>query len=170
MRALKPIALALLALASAALVTGCGTSSAAPETPVKVRIAFNSRPDANAGAPLKVRIFMLRDGADFAAADFYSLQNRAAALLGESLIDQNALFLTQQAPHAQVTRTAPVGARYVGVIAEYQTLDRKTWRQLLPLPDAAPRPFYRFWRSEAGGLDARVTAGQAGLTLEPARD
>jgi len=156
---------ALFALSCAGAITGCASSPAAPDAPAKVRIAFSSRPDTNGGAPLKIRLFMLRSSSDFASADFYSLQNRASTLLGENLLDSNAFFLTRQTPRSLTASTPPVGTRYVGIIAEYQTIDRKVWRQLLTLPAARPHPFYRLWQSDENTLQVSVVAGKEGLTL-----
>lgn len=156
---------ALLALTCAGALGGCASSPAAPDAPAKVNIAFSYRPDANGGAPLKIRLFMLRASSDFASADFYSLQNRASSLLGENLLDSNVFFLTRQTPRSVTASVPPVGTRYVGIMAEYQTIDRKVWRKVLTLPAARPRPFYRVWQSDENVLKVSIVAGKEGLTL-----
>ena len=45
-------------------------------------------------APIKIRVLLLRSDAEFMDADFFSLQNDAKSVLGNSLLDSDQFFLT----------------------------------------------------------------------------
>ncbi|KAI0244638.1 hypothetical protein L0F63_005375 [Massospora cicadina] len=67
------------------LLTGCSSSS--HSDPSQYNLMFQAHPQVNNAAPLKVRVMLLKSDADFMSADFYSLQNNAAALLGGNLLN-----------------------------------------------------------------------------------
>lgn len=69
-----------LFLMAFALLSGCGSSS--HSVPTHYSLVFRAHPQVNDAAPLKVRVLLLKSDADFMSADFYSLQNNAAGLLG----------------------------------------------------------------------------------------
>lgn len=145
------------------LLTGCMSSSR--QVPSDWQLTLNSAPDANSGAPLKVRVFVLRSDANFQSADFYSLQNSASSVLGGDVLDTQQRFLTTQQPQQIITGNPSLEAHYIGVIAEYANINGKTWRVVIPLPAPTETNFYKFWQFSPDALHGRVTATAAGLHL-----
>ncbi|SUI56655.1 Uncharacterized protein conserved in bacteria [Serratia marcescens] len=62
-------------------------------------------------------------------------------MLGNSLLDSDQFFLTPGQTGKTLGGQSALDARYIGVIAEYQNLDGKTWRISLPLPGAHRNQF-----------------------------
>lgn len=150
----------LLCAGLALMLAGCASS---PPQPASWQLALNSTPDANNGAPLKVRVFVLRSDANFMSSDFYSLQNNASAVLGSDVIDSQQRFLTPQQPQQMLNGSPNPEARYLGVVAEYAAINGKSWRVSVPLPAPSAPHFYQFWRSGPDALNGRVSVTATGL-------
>ncbi|EXU74440.1 MULTISPECIES: type VI secretion system lipoprotein TssJ [Erwinia] len=150
-----------LFLMAFALLSGCGSSS--HSVPTHYSLVFRAHPQVNDAAPLKVRVLLLKSDADFMSADFYSLQNNAAGLLGGNLLNSDQFFLMPgQLNKALKGQTTPE-ARYIGILAEYQSLDGKKWRLSLPLPVPDEGHFYQIWQSSPDELKADIIADISGL-------
>ena len=145
------------------LLSGCMSSSR--QVPASWQLTLNATPNANNGAPLKVRVFVLRSDANFQSADFYSLQNHASAVLGADLLDTQQRFLTSQQPQQTLSGSPSLEARYLGVIAEYASLNGKAWRVVVPLPAPTDTNFYNFWPFSPDAMQGQVNATPAGLHL-----
>lgn len=145
------------------LLSGCMSSSR--QVPANWQLTLNSAPGANQGAPLKVRVLVLRSDANFQSADFYSLQSNASAVLGGDLLDTQQRFLTRQQPKQTISGNPSLDAHYLGVIAEYANINGKTWRVVVPLPAPTETNFYKFWQFSPDALHGHVTATAAGLHL-----
>ena len=128
-------------------------------------MTLNRDASADAGAPLKVRVLVLRSDANFQSADFYSLQSNASAVLGGDLLDTQQRFLTRQQPKQTISGNPSLDAHYLGVIAEYANINGKTWRVVVPLPAPTETNFYKFWQFSPDALHGHVTATAAGLHL-----
>ncbi|VTP64103.1 Uncharacterized protein conserved in bacteria [Serratia rubidaea] len=86
-----------LLMLGALLLSGC--MSSAKSVPSRYGLTFDAAPQVNANAgqspaPIKVRVLLLRSDAEFMDADFFSLQNDAKSVLGNSLQDSDQFFLT----------------------------------------------------------------------------
>ncbi|WP_051937374.1 MULTISPECIES: type VI secretion system lipoprotein TssJ [Erwinia] len=145
------------------LLTGCSSSS--HSDPSQYNLMFQAHPQVNNAAPLKVRVMLLKSDADFMSADFYSLQNNAAALLGGNLLNSEQFFLMPGQLNKTVSGQSIPEARYIGILAEYQTLDGKKWRLSLPLPAPGSASFYKFWQSSTDELKAEIIADIGGLRV-----
>lgn len=146
-----------LFLMAFSVLTGCTSHS----VPSHYSLTFQHPSQVNHGAPLKVRVLLLRSDADFLSADFYSLQNKTAALLGNALLNSEQLFLMPEKNSDILRGPLPAEARFIGILAEYQSLDGKKWRLSLPLPsgaDAAP-----LWQQADDRLQAALIANDSGL-------
>ncbi|WP_240155260.1 type VI secretion system lipoprotein TssJ [Candidatus Pantoea multigeneris] len=155
---LIPLALILLA--------GCGATSS--ETASRYQLKFQAHPQINDSAPLKVRVLLLKSDANFMSADFYSLQNKPDAVLGNDLLNADQFFLMPGQLNKLLRGQTQPGARYIGIMAEYQTLDGKKWRLSLPLPDPSQGSTWKFWQSNSGELNAEIIADISGIrTLSP---
>lgn len=101
------------------------------------------------------------------SADFYSLQNSAPALLGNNLINSEQFFLMPGQLNKVLQGQTTSEARYIGILAEYQSLDGKKWRISLPLPVPNDH-FYTFWQWSSDELKADIIADISGLrTVKP---
>jgi type VI secretion system protein VasD len=150
-----------LVLMMAWVLVGC--MSSAKTVPSNYSLHFQSHAQVNDGAPLKVRVMLLKSDAEFMSADFYSLQNNAQAVLGTSLIREEQFFLMASQQDKTLTGKSSDEAHYIGIMAEYQSLDRKTWRISLPLPAPTETNFYKVWQWSPDELKARVVADINGL-------
>ena len=138
------------------VLTGCTSHS----VPSHYSLAFQHPSQVNNGAPLKVRVFLLRSDADFMSADFYSLQTKTTALLGSALLNSEQLFLMPEKSPNTLRGVLPAEARYIGILAEYQSLDGKKWRLALPLSngDAAA-----VWRQTDDLLQGSLIVNDSGI-------
>lgn len=87
----------MLFLLLGALALG-GCMSSAKNVPSRYSLVFDADRQVNAAgaqpAPIKIRVLLLRSDAEFMDADFFSLQNDAKSVLGNSLLDSDQFFLT----------------------------------------------------------------------------
>ncbi len=125
------VAFAALALAACA---------SKPPEPVKIDMEFEVttaagiNPDMNGrSSPLVLVIMQLRARDKFASADFFSLYDPAAAILGEDLLGRDQLTLVPGA-----TREIPMEldpeTQFLGVVAAFSNLESATWRDVVEIP------------------------------------
>ncbi|KGT95225.1 Type VI secretion lipoprotein/VasD [Erwinia typographi] len=155
------LSLQALFLLAFSLLAGCSSSS--HSEPAHYNLVFQAHPQINDGAPLKVRVMLLKSDADFMSADFYSLQNNAPTLLGGNLINSEQFFLMPGQLNKVLSGQSTSEARYIGILAEYQSLDGKKWRLSLPLPVPNDSSFYKFWQGSTDELKADIIADISGL-------
>lgn len=141
-------------LAALTFLSGCVSSSRS--IPSRYSLNFQAHPQINNAAPLKIRVLLLKSDADFMSADFYSLQNNAQTVLGANLLNSDEFFLTPGQLRKTLSGQSTLETRYLGIMAEYQTLDGKKWRISLPLPAPSEDNFYTFWRWSSDELLASV--------------
>ncbi|KFK97914.1 Type VI secretion lipoprotein/VasD [Serratia sp. Ag1] len=157
----------LLLLITATLVLG-GCMSSAKSVPSRYSLVFDADPQINGAAgqppaPVKVRVLLLRSDAEFMETDFFTLQGDAKSVLGSSLLDRDQFFLTPGQKGKTLVGKSTLEARYIGIIAEYQALDGKTWRLSLPLPEPTETNFYKIWQLSPDELTTHIVAGVNGL-------
>ncbi len=153
-RLMRQVLLAFF-MTALAFLSGCGSSSRTA-APSKYNLVFMAHPHINNTAPLKVRVFLLKSDADFMSADFFSLQSNPQAILGSNLLNSDQFFLIPGQQNKTLTGQGIGDARFIGVMAEYQSLDGKKWRVSLPLPVANEEHFYTFWKSSSDTLEAHL--------------
>ncbi|MGK9172960.1 type VI secretion system lipoprotein TssJ [Yokenella regensburgei] len=156
----RQIFLAFL-LALTALVSGC--ESTPHSVPGNYTLRFQANPQVNASAPLKVRVLLLKSDASFMSADFWSLQNNADSALGANVLNSDEFFLMPGQLSKVLKGQTPPEARYVGIMAEYQSLDGKKWRISVPIPVQGETPFYAFWTTSADSLEADIVLDATGV-------
>lgn len=144
-----------------AVLAGCSSSS--QSTATRYNLHFQAHPQINDSAPLKVRVMLLKSDADFMSADFYSLQNNPQAVLGNNLLDTNQFFLMPGQLNKKISGRSTDGAHYIGIMAEYQSLDGKKWRLSLPLPDPSQSSAWKVWQSSSDELHAYIIADVSGI-------
>lgn len=145
------------------LVSGCGSSS--HSDPARYNLQFQAHPQINSSAPLKVRVLVLKSDAEFMSADFYSLQNNAQKVLAGNLLNSDEFFLMPGQLAKKLSGQSSSEARYIGVMAEYQSLDGKKWRISLPLPTSGETPFWQFWKLSADQLQANLYLDVNGIRV-----
>lgn len=145
------------------LVSGCGSSS--HSDPARYNLQFQAHPQINRSAPLKVRVLVLKSDAEFMSADFYSLQNNAQKVLAGNLLNSDEFFLMPGQLAKKLSGQSSPEARYIGVMAEYQSLDGKKWRISLPLPTFGETPFWQFWKLSADQLQANLYLDVNGIRV-----
>lgn len=145
------------------LVSGCGSSS--HSDPARYNLQFQAHPQINSSAPLKVRVLVLKSDAEFMSADFYSLQNNAQKVLAGNLLNSDEFFLMPGQLAKKISGQSSPEARYIGVMAEYQSLDGKKWRISLPLPTSGETPFWQFWKLSADQLQANLYLDVNGIRV-----
>jgi type VI secretion system VasD/TssJ family lipoprotein len=139
-RGLKPVVFLTLAVVLA--LGGCG-SLGLKSGPATDKITFvgdaklNSCSGDDYSYPVVVRVFYLSQKDAFAAADFQDLwENDEEALQGTRLEPPINLTI---APGAQTPSSSsrPVGAAYLGIVANFCRQDGSAWRTIIPLDKAA---------------------------------
>lgn len=152
----------LLAAGLALLCSGCSSDtpsvSPAPEEGTRLTLLvqadsrLNPTPDGHS-APVRVRLLELRSAVLFERADYFSLAEQAASVLGTDLVAQDD-WLLQPGEQRELTRRLEPATRQVALMVGYRDLDRAQWRSVLqPLAGQASR-----YRVELGANAVRVVA------------
>lgn len=103
-----------------------------------VTLYFSAAAGLNPGAggtpaPVRVRLYELKNSAAFARADYFALAERAQATLGADLIDQDEVLL-QPGEQLRLVRPLDPATRQVGLVVGYREIDQALWRSVLPVP------------------------------------
>ena len=146
------------------LLTACSSNSTPPVAYYNLDVQGQNQ--LNGGAPLKVRVVLLSSDAEFMSADFFSLQNQSATVLGSAQLNTQQFFLTPEQRSKTLRIKSLPEARFIGIMAEYQALDGKVWRLSLPVPEGESPSFWAFWKRDDSELNARIVAGINGLRVE----
>ncbi|MCD5973933.1 type VI secretion system lipoprotein TssJ [Pseudomonas quasicaspiana] len=112
-------------------------------------------------APVRVRIFELKNTANFTRADYFGLVERAPATLGPDLIDQDEVLL-QPGEQLSIQRPLDPATRHVGLVVGYREIDQAQWRAVL---DVAPGQRREYQIS----LDVRAVRTDATIPTRPAQ-
>ena len=133
----------LLAAAGLLLLTACAKDAAppAPEAQIdtaSVELHFHAISGLNPGtagqpAPVRVRIFELKNAATFSRADYFALADRAQSTLGLDLLDQDEVVI-QPGQQLSIQRDLDPATRQIGLLVGYRELDRAQWRTVLTVP------------------------------------
>ncbi|KAB0504459.1 type VI secretion system lipoprotein TssJ [Pseudomonas lini] len=154
----------LLAVATALLLTACAKDAAKPQPEeaeaeadtAAVELHFHAIAGLNPGAtgqpaPVRVRIFELKNAATFGRSDYFALAERAQATLGADLIDQDEVLI-QPGQQLSLQRDLDPATRHIGVLVGYRELDQSLWRAVMNVP---PRQYTEYQIS----LDVRAVRG-----------
>lgn len=165
MKARSCLRLSVQALFLAALTLLAGCMSSTRSDPSRYSLLFQAHPHINDSAPLKFRVLLLKSDADFMSADFYSLQNSAQTVLGSNLLNSEQFFLMPGQLNKTLTGQRTPEARYIGIMAEYQSLNGKKWRLSLPLPTSDEGELTDGWYRESDALQASIAADNSGVRI-----
>src|SRR5690606_31047819 len=123
------------------LLSGCGgqggvepSAGQAPGVTLYFSAAAGLNPGASGSpAPVRVRIYELKNSATFARADYFALAERAQATLGADLLDQDEVLL-HPGEQLRIERPLDPATRQVGLVVGYREIDQAQWRSVLPVP------------------------------------
>lgn len=87
-------------------------------------------------APVRVRLYELKNAAVFSRADYFALADRAQATLGGDLLDQDEV-LVQPGEYRKVTRQLNPATRQLGLVVGYRALDQAQWREVIAVAPGA---------------------------------
>lgn len=161
------------AVAMVLLLVSCAKNAESPQAVEKtsdatsVALHFNAVAGLNPGAngqpaPVRVRIFELKNTASFSRADYFALAERAQSTLGADLLDQDEVLL-QPGQQLTLNRNLNTATRQIGLVVGYREIDQAQWRAVL---NVAPRQASEFQI----GLDTRaVSSDSAAPTIRPAQ-
>lgn len=135
-------ALSLLLLTACAKDAAAPAESAAAADNASLTLSFQAVAGLNPGgggqpAPVRVRVFELRNAASFNRADYFSLVERAQATLGADLIDQDEVLL-QPGQQLNIQRSLNPATRHVGLVVGYREIDQAQWRTVLDITPRQP--------------------------------
>ncbi|UHG97944.1 type VI secretion system lipoprotein TssJ [Pseudomonas sp. 7-41] len=160
----------LLAVASLLMLAACTKDVAEPQASAAeveansaaVELHFHAIAGLNPGAngqaaPVRVRIFELKNAAIFGRSDYFALADRAQSTLGLDLLDQDEVMV-QPGQQLSIQRDLDPSTRQIGLLVGYRELDRAQWRTVLNVP---PRQYTEYQIS----LDVRAV--RADVVVSP---
>ena len=130
----RPLTWIACASFSTYLLTGCSSppvkSFFATKLDANVVVAANTNPDPSGRAsPIVVRVYELKAAQAFQSADFPTLFDKEANVLGNDLVARDEY---EFAPGAKthIVRNPNPETRFIGVIAAYRSIADAKWRAL----------------------------------------
>jgi type VI secretion system protein VasD len=127
---------ASLMLATLCLVLVSLPAEAAKTVKVKstLTVAQELNPDYQGrSSPVNIIVFQLSSADAFSNADFFSLYDPDAAVLGDDLLGRTQLLL-QPGEEREWTAEFDRETRFIGVIAAYRDIENAEWRATVELP------------------------------------
>ena len=136
----------LLAAAATLLLAACAkdpaptptvATKAAEPLVLHLQAIAGLNPGANGlPAPVRVRLYELKNAAVFARADYFALADHAQATLGSDLLDRDEV-LVQPGEYRKVTRQLNPATRQLGLVVGYRALDQALWRDVITVAPGA---------------------------------
>jgi len=144
----RSIAGFVCAVALAGLLAGCAGTDPKPREAVRLDMTVSAvagvNPDAQGRAsPIAVRVYELKDDTAFRDADFFTLQDKEKAAVGDDVLKRDA-FILRPGEHHRIVRTMNVGTTSLGIIAAYRDLPNSVWRANWPV-NAPQAAWYRMF-------------------------
>jgi type VI secretion system protein VasD len=122
----------ILLLATALVLGACaGDPPPPPPTSVELTLLSSERLNptlAGESAPLRIKLYQLKNTATFERADFFALFGSASATLGADLIEEQELLI-RPGETRTLQRELDDASLHLGVVAAFRDLDRAVWRQ-----------------------------------------
>lgn len=109
-------------------LTACASKPVVSQIQLSVLAGADVNPDArNRPSPITVRVYALKSSAAFEAADFFSLFEKDASILGGDMVQREELLLRPGDSKPLEMKLSP-DAKALAVFAAYRDLDRARWR------------------------------------------
>lgn len=121
--------LILVGLVGAVLsLMACASKPIVSQIKLSVAAGSDVNPDARGRpSPITVRVYALKSAAAFEAADFFSLFEKDAAILGADMVQREELLM-RPGDNKPVEMKLPPEAKALAVFAAFRDLDRARWR------------------------------------------
>jgi len=84
-------------------------------------------------SPVVVRVFELKNDAEFSAADFYALYERERETLGSSLLSRQE-YVLKPGERNEIWLPVPRDTTYLGVVAAFRDIRSTKWRTVVRAP------------------------------------
>lgn len=152
-------------------LAGCASTAKSLPTPyaVTVRVDEGVNPDGRGrAAPILVKFFELKSSGSFETADYFSLQDRDRAILGEDLVHAQQAIM-RAGEKRTFKREANLESRAIGVIAGYRKLEDAKWRLVVPLKEPKQTNLYKVWQFAPGEQALDVAVHRDGIEVVPRR-
>jgi len=135
----------LQGLVLAALLAGCASEPPPPPPPTVVQLHLLGSGELNpspAGdpAPVRIRLYELKNTNAFARADFFTLIDKPEGALGADLVAHDELLL-RPGEQKQLERTLDDATKYLAVVVGYRDLDHAFWRQVIAVREQKTTPY-----------------------------
>jgi len=141
----------LLTAVLALLLTSCAEKPRMATQPVtaaedaRVALHMVADPGLNPRAtgipsPVRVRLYELKNSANFMRADYFALAERATPTLGVDLIDQDEVWF-HPGEQRQLSRQLNSQTRHVGLVVAYRDIDQAQWRAVLSIASGQTNKF-----------------------------
>jgi len=98
--------------------------------------------DAGRAAPIRVRIYELREAQTFLDADYFSLDEKDRILLAADLLARDE-FILRPGESRKIERKSQAETKAIGVLAGYRNLAQSNWRSVYRLGEAPEAAWYR---------------------------
>lgn len=113
---------------AALALTACASKPVVSQIQLSVLAGADVNPDArNRPSPITVRVYALKSAAAFEAADFFSLYEKDASILGADVVQREELLLRPGDNKPLEMKLSP-DAKSLAVFAAFRDLDRARWR------------------------------------------
>lgn len=114
-------------------------------------------------APLKINIFNLRSENEFMNLDFFSLHNNPTSVLGSNLLSHKQIYLLSENEPVNISGEVTSEYNYIGISGEFQDLNNKTWRTIIPIEPIEKTPFYKFWLTQPSQKEIYIIVDKQGI-------
>lgn len=154
------------------MVSGCASLNRPTAIPYRVEVTADKavNPDTRKRpSPIVVKFYELRGDGAFTSADFFSLQGKPEAALGQDFIAVEQLTL-QPGETRNLDRPGGLDIRVLGIVAEYRALESSRWRQTVPMPQPKQLNPIKFWQFSPSRQVLRVAVRNGGIDLIPSDD
>lgn len=97
--------------------------------------------DQKRPAPIVVTIYELKTGSAFAAADYFSLQDKDKTVLADDLVRRDQ-FQLRPGEKKSIQRKVDPATTRLGILAAYRDLPNSIWRAVYTLPTTPDAAWY----------------------------
>jgi type VI secretion system protein VasD len=144
------LAIGVALLLPSILLAGCGSKPVAPPPPppaaaapqphalsIALQVSEDANPDARQRpSPVVVRVYALRNLAQFDSLDYLALADKDQAVLAADIVTRDELTLQPGASHS-IRRKLDPDSRFVAVTVAFRDLERAVWRSAVGLAPSA---------------------------------
>lgn len=110
---------------------------------IQIKVTANANPDlVGRPAPIKVRVYELKDSQVFSEADFFVLDSSDKTQLGTDLLAKDEYVLHSGSVQVIERKSNPLTTT-IGIVAGYRDLKDTTWRVVYKLKETPVAAWYR---------------------------